>query len=54
MSSGPPTRSRDLVESEAEPLRTELREQEQRIKDRYQALSDQYQESKGDNDIPLG
>jgi len=44
---------RDLVDSEAEPLRTELREQTQRIRDRYQALSDQYQESKGDNDIPL-
>jgi tRNA(Arg) A34 adenosine deaminase TadA len=44
---------RDLVESEPEPLRTQLREQTQRIRDRYQALSDQYQESKGDNDIPL-
>ena len=29
----------DLVESEAEPLRTQLREQEQRIRDRYDALS---------------
>jgi len=45
---------RDLVESEPEPMRTQLREQQQRIRDRYQALSDQYQESKGDNDIPLG
>jgi tRNA(Arg) A34 adenosine deaminase TadA len=44
---------RDLVESEAEPLRTELREYQQRIRDRYAALSAQYQESKGDNDIPL-
>jgi tRNA(Arg) A34 adenosine deaminase TadA len=43
----------DLVASEAEPLRTELREHQQQIKDRYQTLSDQYQESKGDNDIPL-
>jgi tRNA(Arg) A34 adenosine deaminase TadA len=43
----------DLVDSEAEPLRTELRAQTKRIKDRYAALSDQYQESKGDNDIPL-
>ena len=44
---------RDLVESEAEPLRSELRDQAQRIRDRYAALSEQYQESKGDNDIPL-
>jgi tRNA(Arg) A34 adenosine deaminase TadA len=43
----------DLVETEAEPLRTELRDQTERIKARYAALSDQYQESKGDNDIPL-
>ncbi len=43
----------DLVEAEAEPLRTELREQTERIKTRYAALSDQYQETKGDNDIPL-
>jgi tRNA(Arg) A34 adenosine deaminase TadA len=43
----------DLVESEAEPLRTQLREQTQRIKAKYAALSDQYQETKGDNDIPL-
>jgi tRNA(Arg) A34 adenosine deaminase TadA len=44
---------RDLVESESEPLRSELRVQAQRIRDRYAALSEQYQESKGDNDIPL-
>jgi tRNA(Arg) A34 adenosine deaminase TadA len=43
----------DLIDSEAEPLRTELREQQQQTRDRYQALSEQYQESKGDNDIPL-
>lgn len=44
---------RDLVESEDEPLRSSLQEQSQRIRDRYQALSEQYQETKGDNDIPL-
>jgi len=43
----------DLVDSEAEPLRTQLREQTERIKAKYAALSDQYQETKGDNDIPL-
>ena len=43
----------DLVESEDEPLRSELRARTARIKDRYAALSDQYQETKGDNDIPL-
>ncbi|MDT7757227.1 MAG: hypothetical protein QOH27_3125 [Mycobacterium sp.] len=43
----------DLIDSEAEPLRTELREQQQQTRDRYQALSEQYQESKADNDIPL-
>ncbi|KAA0100919.1 nucleoside deaminase [Mycolicibacterium sp. P1-18] len=43
----------DLVESEDEPLRSELRAQTARIKARYAALSEQYQESKGDNDIPL-
>jgi tRNA(Arg) A34 adenosine deaminase TadA len=43
----------DLVESEDEPLRSQLREQTARIKARYAALSDQYQERKGDNDIPL-
>ncbi|MCE5290625.1 MAG: nucleoside deaminase [Nocardiaceae bacterium] len=42
-----------LAEAEAEPLRSELLEQIKRIKDRYQELSDQYQASKGDNDIPL-
>ena len=43
----------DLVDSEAEPLRTQLREQTERIKAKYAALSDKYQETKGDNDIPL-
>ena len=43
----------DLIEAEAEPLRTTLREQQQRIKTRYDVLSSVYQESKGDNDIPL-
>jgi tRNA(Arg) A34 adenosine deaminase TadA len=43
----------ELVESEDEPLRSQLRQQEQRIRDVYTALSEQYQDSKGDNDIPL-
>jgi len=43
----------ELVESEPEPQRTQLRQQEQRIRDRYAQLSEQYQETKGDNDIPL-
>ena len=51
--SGPLTRFRALVESEPEPLRTQLREQDQRIRDVYAGLSAQYQESKGDNDIPF-
>ena len=42
-----------LVDSAAEPLRGQLRERAQAIRDRYQALSQQYQKSKGDNDIPL-
>ncbi|MCX2932239.1 nucleoside deaminase [Mycobacterium sp. CVI_P3] len=42
-----------LVEAEAEPLRTELRQQRDRIKGQYQVLSQRYQESKGDNAIPL-
>jgi len=44
---------RDLVESEPEPLRTELLEQDQRIRDVYAGLSATYQESKGNNDIPF-
>jgi tRNA(Arg) A34 adenosine deaminase TadA len=43
----------DLIESEDEPRRTELRERRHGIHQRYAALSDQYQETKGDNDIPL-
>ncbi len=42
-----------LVESEPEPLRTELRAKADHIRTRYAGLSEQYQESKGDNDIPL-
>jgi tRNA(Arg) A34 adenosine deaminase TadA len=42
-----------LVDAEEEPLRSELRTQTERIRARYAALSDQYQETKGDNDIPL-
>ena len=43
----------DLVESKDEPERTQLRAQTARIRDRYAALSEQYQETKGHNDIPL-
>jgi tRNA(Arg) A34 adenosine deaminase TadA len=43
----------ELVESEPEPQRTQLRQQEQRIRDRYAQLSEHYQETKGNNDIPL-
>ena len=43
----------DLVEAEPEPHRSRLRAQEQRIRERYDALSSRYQENKGDNDIPL-
>jgi hypothetical protein len=42
-----------LVESEPEPLRAQLQEQQHRIRDRYGVLSQRYQESKGDNAIPL-
>jgi len=42
-----------LVDAEPEPRRAELRAQERRIRDRYDALSSRYQDSKGDNDIPL-
>jgi hypothetical protein len=34
-------------------LRTELLAQQRRINDRYAALSQRYQETKSDNDIPL-
>lgn len=43
----------DLVDSEAEPARTELKAQTDRIKAIYNSLSDTYQSSKTDNDIPL-
>jgi tRNA(Arg) A34 adenosine deaminase TadA len=43
----------DLVAAEDEPRRSELLAQTDRIKARYAALSDRYQETKGDNDIPL-
>lgn len=43
----------DLVETEADPLKTNLKEQTARIKAAYAALSESYQASKGDNDIPL-
>ena len=42
-----------LVETEPEPQRTKLREQDRRIRDVYAALSEQYQSSKADNDIPF-
>lgn len=42
-----------LADAEPEPLRTRLRQQQQRIRDRYDELSALYQESKGNNDIPL-
>ena len=44
---------RDLVEAEPEPLRTQLIEQDQRIRDVYAGLSQTYQDTKGDNDIPF-
>ena len=43
----------DVVDSEPEPECTRLREQQQRIRNRYDELSQQYQNSKDDNDIPL-
>ena len=43
----------DLVNAEPEQQREALLQQEQRIRARYAELSDQYQLSKGDNDIPL-
>ena len=43
----------DLVESEAEPVRTQLRAQADQLHTRYAGLSQQYQDTKGDNDIPL-
>jgi tRNA(Arg) A34 adenosine deaminase TadA len=43
----------ELVKAEPEPPRDHLQQQEQRIRVRYAELSDQYQLSKGDNDIPF-
>ncbi len=43
----------DLIDAESEPTRSQLREQRERIRGSYDALSSQYQNSKGDNDIPL-
>lgn len=43
----------ELVESEAEPLRSRLKDQTARIKAAYDALSSDYQSSKDDNNIPL-
>jgi tRNA(Arg) A34 adenosine deaminase TadA len=43
----------DLVDSEEEPTRTTLKAQTDRIKAIYNSLSDTYQSSKTDNDIPL-
>jgi tRNA(Arg) A34 adenosine deaminase TadA len=43
----------DLVDSEAEPARVQLKAQTDRIKAIYNSLSDTYQSSKTDNDIPL-
>ncbi len=42
-----------LVDAEPDPLRSELADQQRRIKASYDALSWQYQETKSDNDIPL-
>lgn len=43
----------DLVNAEPGQQREALLQQEQRIRVRYAELSDQYQLSKGDNDIPF-
>ena len=43
----------DLVEAEPEPLRSRLLEQDRRIRDVYAGLSQTYQDSKADNDIPF-
>ena len=43
----------DLVNAEPGHQRDHLLQQEQRIRVRYAELSDQYQLSKGDNDIPF-
>jgi tRNA(Arg) A34 adenosine deaminase TadA len=43
----------ELVQGEAPSLRDQLHGQQQRIRERYAALSAEYQKSKGANDIPL-
>jgi tRNA(Arg) A34 adenosine deaminase TadA len=43
----------EMVAAAPEPTRETLQAQEQRIRVRYAELSDEYQLSKGDNDIPL-
>lgn len=43
----------ELIESEDQPLRGELTVTQQRIRDSYARLSEQYQESKSSNAIPL-
>jgi tRNA(Arg) A34 adenosine deaminase TadA len=42
-----------LIESEDQPLRGDLADEQRRIRDRYARLSQQYQESKSNNAIPL-
>ncbi|MDV3135986.1 nucleoside deaminase [Mycobacterium sp. 29Ha] len=44
---------RDLVDAEPEPLRSRLLEQDRCIRDVYAGLSQRYQDSKSDNDIPF-
>ncbi|WP_163726477.1 nucleoside deaminase [Mycobacterium gallinarum] len=44
---------RDLVDAEPEPLRSRLLEQDRCIRDVYAGLSQRYQDSKADNDIPF-
>jgi tRNA(Arg) A34 adenosine deaminase TadA len=43
----------DLVETEADPRKAELKDQTARIKQAYAGLSENYQASKSGNDIPL-
>ena len=43
----------DLIDAEPEPERAALLAKADRIRERYAELSTEYQETKGDNDIPL-
>jgi tRNA(Arg) A34 adenosine deaminase TadA len=43
----------ELIESEDQPMRGDLVDKQQRIRDSYARLSEQYQESKSSNAIPL-